>query len=68
MKRAGIDGTAHGWRSTFRQWASEQGVSREVAEMALAHSVRGVEGVYQRSDLIDARRGVMAAWGAFLAG
>ena len=37
-------GTVHGLRSSFRDWCSETGVPREVAEQALAHSVRGVEG------------------------
>ncbi len=35
---------------------------REVAERALAHVVRGVEGAYARSDLLEKRRPLMAAW------
>ena len=58
--------TLHGLRSTFRDWASEANVSGEVAEMALGHTVRGVEGAYRRSDLLEARRVVMADWAAYL--
>ena len=68
MKRAGLDGTAHGWRSTFRRWCAESGVDREVAEAALAHSVKGVEGVYQRSDLLERRAEVMQRWSQVVAG
>ena len=46
--------TPHGCRSTFQDWCAETGVSREVAEAALAHVVRGVEGTYFRSDLLAA--------------
>ena len=54
-------------RSTFRDWAGETGVAREVAEACLAHVVRGVEGAYARSDLLERRRPVMDAWGAYCA-
>lgn len=46
-------GTVHGLRSSFRDWCSETGVSYEVTEQALAHTVRGVEGAYARSDLLS---------------
>ena len=55
-------GTVHGLRSSFRDWASETGVAGEAAEMALGHAVRGVEGAYRRTDLLEARREVMATW------
>ena len=60
-------GTTHGLRSSFRSWCAEQGVNREVAELSLGHAVKGVEGAYQRADLLDARRPVMAAWAAHIA-
>ena len=50
LRRHEIDGTAHGFRSTFRDWAAEAGVAREVAEACLAHTVKGVEGAYFRTD------------------
>ena len=55
----------HGFRSTFRDWAGEtRPEGREVAEAALAHTVRDkAEAAYARSDLLDRRRGLMDAWG-----
>lgn len=59
----------HGLRSTFRQWAAEQGFPRDMAEMALAHFIGSdVERAYQRSDMLERRRDMMTAWGAFLDG
>lgn len=59
----------HGMRSTFRQWAAERGFPRDMAELALAHFVGNeVERAYQRSDMLERRRDMMAAWAAFLRG
>lgn len=59
----------HGLRSTFRQWAAEKGYPREMAEMALAHWVGSeVERAYQRSDMLERRRAMMADWAATLHG
>ena len=55
-------------RTAFRSWAAEQGVSREVAEACLAHVVKGVEGAYQRSDLLVARAEVMERWARYVSG
>ena len=41
-------------------------MAREIAEAALAHTVQGVEGAYLRSDLLERRRTVMAAWADYL--
>ncbi|MBB3542460.1 site-specific integrase [Rhizobium sp. BK399] len=61
--------TAHGFRSSFRDWASENGYSRDVAERALAHTVKNaVEAAYHRTDLIEQRRSMMFAWEAFCLG
>ena len=59
----------HGFRSTFRMWAGEtRPEGREVVEAALAHSIRDkVEAAYQRSDLLERRRGLMEGWGAHCA-
>lgn len=55
--------TAHGMRSTFRDWAATNGVDFELAEMCLAHKV-GDETVnaYRRTDRLEERRAVMQAW------
>lgn len=59
----------HGLRSSFRSWAAERtSYPREVAEMALAHTVGSqVERAYQRTDLFDKRRRLMDDWAAFCA-
>lgn len=60
--------TAHGFRSTFRDWAAERtNYAREVCEMSLAHVVaNGAEAAYWRSDLLDKRRALMADWAEFV--
>jgi integrase len=65
MKRNDL--TAHGFRSTFRDWAAERtNFPSEVAEMALAHTVSSkVEQAYRRGDLFERRRRMMAAWSTF---
>ena len=65
MGRADI--TAHGFRSTFRDWAAERtNFPREVAEMALAHAIPdAVEAAYRRGDLFDKRKKLMAAWAEY---
>ena len=69
LRRSGIGSTAHGMRSSFRQWAAERtNTPREVCELALAHvNSNAVEAAYQRSDLFDLRRKLMEAWASFLA-
>jgi integrase len=59
--------TVHGFRSTFKDWASEQtAYSNEVSEMALAHKIQSkVESAYRRGDLFEKRRALMADWAAF---
>lgn len=59
--------TAHGFRSTFRDWCSEQGYPRDLAERALAHLIQNkVEAAYHRTDLLDQRRPMMDAWANFV--
>ena len=61
------DITTHGFRSTFRDWAAERtNFPREVAEMALAHTIENkVEAAYRRGDLFEKRRKLMEAWGRY---
>ncbi len=59
----------HGLRSTFRQWAAECGYDRHMAELQLAHEVGSeVERAYQRSDMLERRREMMARYDSFLLG
>ena len=56
--------TVHGFRSSFRSWAGEcTDADHAVMELCLAHTVgNAVERAYARSDLMDKRRALMAAW------
>jgi len=70
LRRMGVPATAHGFRSTFRDWVSEYTEhSGEVAEMALSHAIGNkVEAAYRRGDLFEKRVALMADWAAFLGG
>lgn len=67
LRDAGASFVPHGFRSSFRDWAAEvTNFPREVAELALAHTVgNAVEQAYRRSDLFDKRRRLMDAWAAY---
>ena len=66
LKERNVGAVPHGFRSSFRSWCADTGVPREVAEAALGHTVAGVEGAYQRSDLLQTRRDVMDRWADYL--
>ncbi len=61
------DITAHGFRSSFRDWAAEQtNIPSAVVEAALAHVVRDkTEAAYFRSNLFELRRKLMDNWERF---
>jgi len=61
------DITPHGFRSTFRDWCAEAtAYPREVAEMALAHTLKDkVEAAYRRGDLFEKRRRLMEDWAIY---
>jgi integrase len=67
MERPGL--TVHGFRSTFRDWCSEStAYPRDVAEMALAHTISDkTEAAYRRGDLFDKRTRLMTDWAAYCA-
>jgi integrase len=64
LRRLNSNVTVHGFRSTFRDWVSEEtSHSPEVAEMALAHTIKNkVEAAYRRKDLLERRRFLMQDW------
>ena len=71
LQRRVAPGTeVHGWRTTFRTWASEDtSAPHAVMELSLAHAVGSqVERAYARSDLLDKRRALMDQWADFLTG
>ena len=68
LSRMGRDDmTAHGFRSTFRDWAGETTAHpREVIEAALAHRLKDkAEAAYARGDLFVKRRRLMEDWASF---
>ena len=70
LKEQGVQAVPHGFRSSFRDWASEEtNHRREVVEAALAHQVKDkVEAAYARSTLFERRRRLMGDWATYLAG
>jgi integrase len=67
LKLMGRPFTVHGMRSSFRDWCSEQtAYPADVIELALAHNVGSkVARAYARSDQLDKRRSLMAAWAKY---
>lgn len=70
IKQLGIPAVPHGFRSSFRVWASEQtDAPRAVMEAALSHALGdATEQAYARSDLFEKRRTLMQAWANYIAG
>jgi integrase len=68
LRRMKVEATAHGFRSTFRDWVAERtSTPNEVAEMALAHAVGdATEAAYRRGDLFEKRRELMTLWAKFI--
>lgn len=60
----GRTATAHGFRSSFRNWAADMGYDTELAERALAHQISNkVQAAYERTDRLEARIVMMESWG-----
>lgn len=70
LRDMGESVTAHGFRSSFRDWVSEAtNYPGELAEAALAHAIENkVEAAYRRGNLLEKRRGMMDAWGTYCGG
>jgi integrase len=55
--------TPHGFRSTFVDWAANNGVPFDQREKAIGHQVGSkASQAYQRDDLLEPRRPVMESW------
>lgn len=67
LSRMNVKAVPHGFRSTFRDWASERtSHPHEAAEMALAHAVGNkVEAAYRRGDMVAKRLRLMEDWATF---
>ena len=68
IRENGVEAVPHGFRSSFRDWASEQtDTPHAVMEAALAHTIpRAVEAAYARSDLFEKRRALMEQWASYV--
>lgn len=68
LRDMGLEITAHGFRSTFRDWVSEEtSYPGELAEAALAHVIKDkTEAAYRRGNLLEKRRQLMAAWAEYV--
>ncbi len=68
LRRMKVNVTAHGFRSTFRDWVAESTTfPNEVAEMALAHTISNKsEASYRRGDLFEKRAVMMEEWSRFV--
>lgn len=61
--------TAHGFRSSFRDWCSENRYERDLAKRALAHKIKDkVDAAYHRTDLLQQRRPLMQRWADYVTG
>jgi integrase len=61
--------TPHGFRSTFRDWASEEAFqfSGETVELAIGHTIKNkTEAAYRRGDQLERRRELMALWEEYI--
>lgn len=69
LRRLEVDAVPHGFRSSFKDWATEcTNYGNEVSEMALAHAIGDkVEEAYRRGALYEKRRRMMTAWAAYCA-
>jgi integrase len=69
LRRLDTPVTVHGFRSSFRDWAAEQGVPFDLAEASLAHAIgSNVTRSYLRTSMLELRRPIMAKWAKFLSG
>jgi integrase len=68
LKRMGYGHiTVHGFRSTFKDWASETtDFADDLSETALAHRIRDkAKAAYKRGTMLEKRRELMEAWAQF---
>lgn len=69
FKRGAIDirrFTPHDTRSTAKGHMRNLGVSREISEIALNHTLKGMEGIYDVREEIPERRRALEMWATYL--
>ena len=69
LKRMKVEATVHGFRASFKSWGGDNAKDRELVEVSLAHAIGNqVEQAYNRTNLLERRRALMAEWSAFVTG
>ena len=69
LRRLNTPVTVHGFRSSFRDWAAEQGVAFDLAEASLAHAIgSNVTRSYLRTSMLELRRPVLQKWANYVTG
>lgn len=58
--------TTHGFRSAFSTICNDNGLNSDIIEMCLAHTLKGVRGVYDRSHKLTQKRELMQWWADYL--
>jgi integrase len=67
MTRINPDATPHGWRKTFKTWATETGIRDDVSEACLAHiDANASRAAYNKADLLKMQRAALEAWAGFI--
>jgi integrase len=56
----------HDFRRTASTHLHEMGHSSDAIELALAHKIQGIKGVYNRAEYADQRRVILQAWSDFV--
>lgn len=67
-RRLGFDTTLHGFRSSFVDWATEEGLPEAWVDRILAHSLRAMRKHYSRTKLLDQIGPILEAWGRYATG
>ena len=69
LDRAGLPFRPHGFRASFRTWATDQGEDWTLAERALAHTVGDeTQRAYDRETALELRRPLMQRWADYVTG
>ena len=67
LRELNIECVVHGFRTSFRNWCGDTGKAHDLAEAALAHTIRNkVEAAYNRTSLLERRRVLMQQWDDYL--
>lgn len=58
--------TAHGLRKVASTYLHELGILPDVVELCLAHTIKGIRGVYNKAEYIKHRKEALQKWGDYV--